>query len=203
MVRIAFAVWLSLFAFIPPLVAQQSVPALREPLKAGGYVIVVRHGATPPDQADTDPLHLENVAAQRQLTDKGRADAKALGDALKQAGIPLGKVISSKFNRAIETARLISGKEPETTFDVTLGQLVVTGIETSRRAQALRAMAATPPEAGTNTLIVTHYPNILDAFGRDWFEVREGEASIFKPDGAGKFVPVAQVQITQWADALR
>jgi broad specificity phosphatase PhoE len=194
---------LSLFAFIPPLVAQQSVPALREPLKAGGYVIVVRHGATPPDQADTDPLHLENVAAQRQLTDKGRADAKALGDALKQAGIPLGKVISSKFNRAIETARLISGKEPETTFDVTLGQLVVTGIETSRRAQALRAMAATPPEAGTNTLIVAHYPNILDAFGRDWFEVREGEASIFKPDGAGKFVPVAQVQITQWADALR
>jgi phosphohistidine phosphatase SixA len=202
MIRVVLAVALSLFTLAPAL-AQQSVPALREPLKGGGYVIVLRHGATPPDQADTDPLHPENVAQQRQLTEKGRAEAKALGDTLKQAGIPLGKVYSSKFNRAIETARLISGKEPETTLDVTIGQLVITGNETRRRAEALRTMAATPPAAGTNTLIVTHYPNILDAFGKNWFEVREAEASIFKPDGAGRYTPVAQVQIGQWPDALR
>ncbi len=202
MIRFAFVIALSLFTVAPAL-AQQSVPALREPLKAGGYVIVLRHGATPPDQADTDPLHPENVAQQRQLTDKGRAEAKALGETFKQAGIPLGKVYSSKFNRAIETARLIGGKEPETTLDVTIGQLVITGNETRRRAEALRAMAATPPAAGTNTLIVTHHPNIVDAFGKDWFDVHEGEASIFKPDGAGKYVPVAQVQVSQWAEALR
>jgi len=38
-------------------------------LRAGGYVIVVRHGATHVDQADTDPLNLDNVATQRQLND--------------------------------------------------------------------------------------------------------------------------------------
>ena len=31
-------------------------------LRGGGYVIVFRHGATHPDQADTDPLNLDNVA---------------------------------------------------------------------------------------------------------------------------------------------
>jgi hypothetical protein len=43
----------------------------------------------------------------------------------------------------------------------------------------LRSMAATAPNRGTNTFIVTHKPNIIDVFGKDWFEVKEGEASIF------------------------
>ena len=56
----------------------------------------------------------------------------------------------------------------------------------------------TAPDSGTNTLIVTHKPNILDAFGKDWFEVKEGEASIFKPESSG-FTLVARVQIAEWA----
>jgi hypothetical protein len=57
------------------------------------------------------------------------------------------------------------------------------------------------PEVGKNTLIVTHKPNIIDAFGKDWFEVKEGEASIFKPDRAGKAVLVARVQAVDWIKA--
>jgi hypothetical protein len=72
--------------------------------------------------------------------------------------------------------------------------LVVTPIENDRRVEALRTMAATPPDAGKNTLVVTHKPNIIDAFGKDWFEVKEGEASIFRPVGAGNAVLVARVQ---------
>src|SRR6516225_6470124 len=48
-------------------------------LRSGGHVIVIRHGATPPDQADTDPLHLENIDKQRQLNDAGRAQAQSIG----------------------------------------------------------------------------------------------------------------------------
>jgi len=55
---------------------------------------------------------------------------------------------------------------------------------------------------GTNTLIVTHKPNILDAFGKDWFEIKEGEASIFRPEGNG-YALVARVQISQWATAMK
>jgi len=170
-------------------------------LRSGGYVIVVRHGATHADQADTDPLNLDNVAKQRQLNDKGRADARALGEVLKTAGVPIGRTYSSRFFRAAETARLIAGKEPVTTLDITEGGQVVSPNENNRRTRALREMAAAPPEAGTNTLIVTHKPNILDAFGRDWFEIREGEASIFKPTGDGTFSLVGRVPIDQWAAA--
>ena len=53
------------------------------------------------------------------------------------------------------------------------------------------------------SLIVTHKPNVLDAFGKDWFEVREGEASIFKSEGSGKYAVVARVQMAQWAAARK
>lgn len=183
--------------------ASPSVDDLVQMLRAGGYVIVFRHGATHPDQADTDPLNPGNIAQQRQLNDKGRADAKAVGEAFKFIGVPIGKSYSSQFYRAVETSRLIGGKEPNTTSDVSEGGLVVSPNENNRRTQALRAMLAAPPDAGTNTLIVTHKPNIVDALGKDWFEVREGEASIFKPEGSGKYSLVARIQIGQWATARR
>jgi phosphohistidine phosphatase SixA len=172
-------------------------------LRPGGYVLVFRHGATYPDQADTDPLHDDNIAKQRQLNDKGRADAKEVGEVFRAAGVPIGKAYSSRFYRAVETARLIGGREPQATLDVTEGGLGVSPNENNRRAQAFRALVATVPDLGTNTLLVTHKPNILDVFGKDWFEVKEGEASIFKPDGNGKYTLIARMQIGQWTAAKK
>jgi len=172
--------------------------ALARALHAGGHVILIRHGATFNDQADTDPLHLDNIAAQRQLNDKGKALAKAFGEALRGAGVPVGKVYSSKFHRAYETAALAGFTDIETTVDLTLGQLVISVDEEGRRAEALRAMLAVPPKPGTNTLLVTHKPNLLEALGKDWWDVREGEASIFRPEN-GKYVLVARVQMADWS----
>ena len=183
--------------------ASPSAADVLEALRGGGYVIVIRHGATHTDQADTDPLNLDNVTKQRQLNDKGRADAKAIGELFKSAGVPIGKSYSSRFNRAVETARLVGGKEPQATPDVSEGGLVVSPDENNRRTQALRTIVGTAPDPGTNTLVVTHKPNILDAFGKDWFEVKEGEASIFKPAGGGKYAPIARVQIGQWPAAKK
>jgi len=45
------------------------------------------------------------------MNDTGRADAKAVGEVFKAAGIPIGKCYSSRFQRAVGTARLIGGKE--------------------------------------------------------------------------------------------
>ena len=171
-------------------------------LRQGGYVIVFRHGATNRDQADTDPLHLSNVAAQRVLSTAGRDVASRVGDAFKRLGVPLGTVYSSQFNRAVETATLLSGRDSVTTTpDVSEGGLVVPTTENERRAKALRALALQSPSAGTNTLVVTHKPNILDAFGEDWFGSKEGEASIFRPDGTDDLVLVARVQPADWIKA--
>jgi broad specificity phosphatase PhoE len=188
----------------PPALAQTAEPAAGlAQLKQGGYVIVFRHGATNRDQADTDPLNYDNVAKQRQLSDGGRDTARQVGEAFRKLGIPLGTVYTSKYYRAIETGKLIGGGEVISTVDVTEGGLVATPIENDRRAEALRKLALTPPQAGKNTLVVTHKPNILDAFGKDWFEVKEGEASVFKPDGSGKLAPVMRLQAADWIKAAK
>src|SRR5215469_10947727 len=166
-------------------------------LRAGGLVIVVRHGATFPDQADTDPLNFDNTAAQRNLNDKGKMLAQQFGAALRQAGVPIGEVYTSKYNRAFETAVLAGFKDIEKTADLTEGGLVVSPNENSRRAESFRKMLATAPKTGTNTILITHYPNILAALGKDWFDVKEGEASIFQPE-SGSYKLMARVQMDEW-----
>jgi len=198
-VRLALVVMslLPVFAFAQTV----DLKALVVELKQGGYVIVFRHGATNRDQADTDPLNFDNIAQQRLLSEKGKEVAKQVGEAFKRLEIPLGRVYTSKFNRAVETGKLLSGSEVMPSLDVTEGGLVVTPIENDRRAEALKKMAGTTPEAGKNTLIVTHKPNIVDAFGKDWFDVKEGEASVFKPDASGKAAFVTRVQAVDWIKA--
>ena len=167
-------------------------------LRTGGNIIVLRHGATFTDQADTNPLDPKDTAHQRQLNDAGKAAAKAMGDALHTLKVPVGQVTTSQFQRAVDTGTLLGFGAVIPTADISEGGLVVSPNENNRRAAALKKLAATPPAAGTNVILVTHKPNILDAFGKDWFDVREGEASIFKPDGKGGFTLVARVQAADW-----
>jgi broad specificity phosphatase PhoE len=184
-----------------PALTQAQVPAddkgLTTALRAGGLVILVRHGATFADQADTDPFNFDNISAQRNLHDGGKALARAFGEALRQAGVPVGKVYTSKFNRAYETATIAGFTDIEKTSDITEGGLVVTPNENNRRADALRKLLGTTPKPGTNTVLITHKPNIVDALGKDWFDVKEGEASIFRPEN-GKYVLVARLQMADW-----
>jgi hypothetical protein len=111
--------------------------------------------------------------------------------------VPVGKVFTSQFNRAYETAVLAGFKDIATTVDLSEGGLVVTPDENNRRAQALRAMLARVPDHGKNDILITHKPNIVDALGKDWFDVNEGEASIFKPEG-GQYHLLARVQMEDW-----
>ena len=167
-------------------------------LQEGGHVIVLRHGATYADQADTNPLDLKDTVHQRQLNEAGRSAAKAMGDALHKLKIPVGKVQTSLFHRAVETGTLLGFGAVSSTADISEGGLVVSPNENNRRTAAMRTLAATPPPAGTNVVLVSHKPNIMDAFGKDWFDVREGEASIFRPDGKGGYSLVARVPAADW-----
>ena len=192
---LAALVTLALFAGVAPASAQTTQPAddtkaLAQALREGGHVILVRHGATFSSQADTDPFNLADVS-------KGKELAKAFGTAIRAAGVPIGAVNTSQFNRAYETAVLAGFKEIETTADLSEGGLVVSPDENNRRAKALRDMLAKAPDKGKNVILITHKPNIVDALGKDWFDVREGEASIFKPEG-GKYRLIARVQMDDW-----
>lgn len=168
---------------------EELLPALRK----GGYVLFIRHPQTNPDQADTNPLNLEDVLSQRQLSDEGREQAKALGEAFRAIGIPVQNIVSSKFYRAQEAAKLLGVGEVTTSIDVTEGGLVVSPRENQRRAGALRELLSTPPAEGKNVIIVSHRPNLQDAAGKDLGDLGEGEVVVFKPLGKGMFRVVARV----------
>jgi phosphohistidine phosphatase SixA len=197
--RLAVLLFTCVLLIATPGLAQQraSDTEIADALRAGGNVIVFRHGATLSDQADTDPLNPDNIAKQRQLNAKGEEAAKALGEAFRQIGVPVSKAITSQFNRAYQTAKLAGFADVEKSADVTEGGLVVSPNENNRRAAAFRKLASTVPPTGTNVVIVSHKPNVIDAFGKDWFEIREGEATVFKPDGTA-FKVVARVQMDEW-----
>jgi broad specificity phosphatase PhoE len=199
---IRLALLCALLGYLPVTANSQPAPSQAEwinALRQGGHVIVFRHGATYSDQADTDPLNIKNVAAQRQLNDDGRALAKSIGESMRKLRIPVGQVQTSMFQRAIDTGALLGFSEVTASADITEGGLVVTPTENNRRTQAFRKLVGEQPPAGSNIVIVSHKPNIMDAFGKDWFDVREGEASVFKPDGNGGYKLIVRIQANEWS----
>ena len=52
---------------------------------------------------------------------------------------------------------------------------------------------------GTNTLLVTHNPNLIAAFPRDAVSMADGEALVFGPDGRGGATLIARVKIEEWS----
>ena len=199
---IRLALFCALVALLPASAGSQPAPSQTEwldALRQGGHVIVFRHGATHADQADTDPLNFANVGKQRQLNDEGRALAKSIGESMRKLKIPVGQVHTSMFQRAVDTGTLLGFGDVKPSPDISEGGLVVSPNENSRRAAALRKLVGVPPAAGTNVVIVSHKPNIMDAFGKDWFDVREGEASVFRPDGNGGHRLIVRVQASEWS----
>ena len=184
--------------------AAADIGALVPMLKQGGYVIVVRHVATDDSQKDVYPFKFDDMKAQRQLSEQGRQVARQFGQAIKSLGIPVGEVYSSKLNRAVETATLISGKQAVTLGDLTdssagsaSGMANPSGAN-AKIGAAVRDLVNAAPKPGTNNLVVTHKTNIADAFGKAFGDVKDGEALIYKPDGSGKPTLVDRVQPNEW-----
>ena len=167
----------------PPAVADDK--ELAQALRAGGLVIVLRHGATRTDQVDAEPVDFDNVSAQRNLSDKGKAAATAFGEALRQVGAPVGKVYTSQFNRAYETATLAGFKDIGKTSDLTYTGPSKSPEVNSSRTEAFRKLLGTAPSPGTNTVLVTHLPNIAAAFPQWASGLSDGETLVFGSDRSG------------------
>jgi phosphohistidine phosphatase SixA len=164
-------------------------------LKKGGYVLVMRHASSPGQTPDKQSAHPDNVKMERQLDEAGRAGAAGMGKALRDLKIPVGDVLSSPTYRAMETARLAQLPNPASHPE--LGDLgrSMQGVSEAEAAW-LRARASRLPK-GTNTIIVTHSPNIARAFP-EWGTVAEGEAIVVGPVGAGRTGAVGRIKIGQW-----
>jgi broad specificity phosphatase PhoE len=175
-------------------------------MRLGGYVIVLRHGATASDSA-MDPMSnpaKKTTSGERQLSDAGRAQARAVGEAMHRLKLPVGLVLTSPLQRAVDTGTLLGFGEVTTKSELAEAGSAVSPEENQRRADALRQLVTLLPPADNNIIIVTHKPNLTEAFGKDWSDVREGEASIFEPGAAGHgYKLVGRVRAEEWAALLQ
>lgn len=163
-------------------------PALWKKLAAGGHVLLVRHASTDPGVGDPPGFRLEDCTTQRNLSAGGREEARNLGKALQQRGIPVAAVRSSRWCRCLETARLAfdSKVQPWPALDNTF--------ETpDRRPQQMREIRKwlTQPVSGGNVVLVTHGVNILALTGISPAEaeivaIRAGPNDQFSVVGRGK-----------------
>ena len=190
--------------FMSPQASAADLTSLVSSLKAGGYVIVVRHVATDDSQKDVYPFRFDDMTAQRQLSEAGREMARQLGTAIKRLGVPIGEVYTSKLNRAVETGKLLTGKDVSPVDELTdsgagsASAMASPEAKNAKVGRIVRDLVNTTPKAGLNTLAITHKTNIADAFGKDFADVREGEALVFKPSASGPPVLVARVQANEW-----
>jgi len=167
-------------------------------LQRGGYVILMRHASSPgipPGPAQADP---DNPLRERQLDEVGRASARAMGDAFRHLRIPIGQVLCSPTYRALETARLANLVSVQPYQQLGDAGRSMTAAPSSTRGAWLRGKVAQSPQPNTDTLIITHAPNIREAFPAEGADLADGEALIFRPDGQGGAALVARVKIQDW-----
>jgi phosphohistidine phosphatase SixA len=169
---------------------------LADALRDGGYVIVMRHASSPRDLPDETIANADNVNRERQLDETGRADAAAMGEAIRNHGISIAEVLSSPTYRAIETARRMGYSEIRTVDELSNEGMRASGEE---YAAWLRANVTMTPDAG-NRLLITHGPNVSAAFPEHAAGMGEGEALILRPEANGDPAMVARIAITEWPD---
>jgi len=200
-------IWACAVAMVPGAATadEGALRALLPSLQQGGYVIVLRHGPTDARQQDVYPLSYDDMSRQRQLSEQGKELARQTGAAFESLAIPIGKVFTSHLNRALETGRLVAGKDVvwnDALNDSGMGSAsAMTGSPAAANpgyAIVLQQLAATRPRFRTNTLIVTHKTNIQGAFGSRWADIKEGESLLIRPDGSGNFTPIARIDASDW-----
>lgn len=148
-------------------------------LHAGGHVLLIRHAATDPGVGDPPAFRLAVCSTQRNLSEAGKRDARAIGAAFRERGIPLGPVWSSRWCRCLDTARLAFGRVEESP----MLDSMFTDTEAAGRAKVREVLARAGAWRGKDNLVlVTHDVNIRALVGES---VAQGEIVVARP-GQGR-----------------
>jgi phosphohistidine phosphatase SixA len=187
LVRAILGVLLAAFIFC----AEAADPALGKLLREGGYVLYMRHASTDFSQNDANMTSYEDCANQRNLLDKGRAEARLVGEQVRRLRVPVGKVLASPFCRTMETARLAFGKA-EPTQEARGGPVRT---DDPKRYDPLRKILSTTLPKGENLAIVSHGNPFHAVAGPPY--LAEGEIAVVKPETRG-FKVVGRIRIEEW-----
>jgi phosphohistidine phosphatase SixA len=160
------------FLLVSPAVQADPLDAAASP----GAVLLMRH-ATAPGTGDPADMQLGDCSTQRNLSDAGREEARAIGKRLRAAGIKIDRVLSSEWCRTTETAKLLA-LGPVTAFPPANSFFSDRSTADRQTAEVLAYLASLPE--GERVLIVTHQVNITTLTG---ITPRSGEIVITRRDG--------------------
>ncbi|MBX9777940.1 MAG: histidine phosphatase family protein [Xanthobacteraceae bacterium] len=165
-----------------PAAAADDPAALWAALRDGDRVALVRHAEAPGGAGDPPGFRLGVCATQRNLSKQGRAEARALGDRFRAEKIAVAKVLTSRWCRARDTARLmkIGRAEAARTFDYAYAPFNRGRVD--ELTEGARAVVAAWKGPGA-LVVVTHGSNINSLTGVD---PGEGGIMVVEPDPASE-----------------
>jgi len=165
--RFLVLVWLAL-----PALAAASAGLLQD-----GTVLLLRH-AQAPGVGDPPQFRLGDCTTQRNLDEGGRAQARRLGERLRQQNVRVAAVWTSRWCRARETAALAFPDLPaseQPAFDSFFGERRERSPQQQREAAALLARWQ-----GPGVLVVaTHQVNITALTG---MTLDSGDGVVVRPE---------------------
>ncbi len=145
-----------------------------ERMKAGGHILMIRH-AFAPGTGDPANFRIGDCSTQRNLDDRGRMQAEAIGDWLRSNGITSARVYSSQWCRCLETAELLElGSVAELPALNSFYELIQ---DRQPNLKALRKFIAEQPSDGVLVILVTHLVTISAIAGEG---VSSGEGVLLK-----------------------
>jgi hypothetical protein len=180
MVRPALLALICVVLAAAPVRAEDASARAWDALRGDGHVALIRHASAPGVVGDPVGFRLDDCATQRNLSEAGRAEARAFGDHFRAQKVKVGKVINSQCCRCRQTAELMD-----------IGP--VEGVPTVNDAFVLRdrreeltagARAVIAAWRGPGALVIaTHGENILALLG---FRPAEGEVIVVVPAQASE-----------------
>lgn len=152
-------------------------------LKSGGGVLMIRH-ANAPGSGDPANFKIGDCETQRNLDERGRAQARAIGVFLRHHEIVKVRVYSSQWCRCLETARLMNlGTVQQLPA---LNSFFSRPADREARIVALKAFLAEQPRDGRPIILITHYVTITAMTGEG---VSAGEGMVLQlKNGSPKVV---------------
>jgi phosphohistidine phosphatase SixA len=149
-------------------------------LRDGEHVVLLRH-AMAPGAADPMNFDIGKCSTQRNLSDRGKQQARKIGALFAARAAPTERVLTSRYCRTKETARLAFGDAEEfAALDPPAAD------ETARKEQMTAILDEIRNYSGSgNLVLVTHGDTIQMLTGQP---AREGEALIVTPRDEGLHV---------------
>jgi phosphohistidine phosphatase SixA len=129
----------------------------------GGGIVLLRH-AEAPGVGDPGGFKLGDCATQRNLSERGREQARRSGEQLRRQNVGVGAVWASQWCRTLDTARLmdLGSVQEEPAFNSFFGDRGDEPAQTAAARQKLLAWRG--PGA---LVVVTHQVNVMALTGRN------------------------------------